>query len=172
MIEIREFSEADAESVSRIAFESFRTYLRDRMVPKSPRPAGYWLRIMSHISDGEIERIGFVAEDGKEVIGCLAATALLLRGLGELNMIGVLPGHAGHGIGKMLFEAALHFWKDRNMRKIHTCVSSINPGAMAFYRRCGFQEEGILRNHFFDGVDEHQLALFLREVPHKEQTAT
>jgi len=163
MIGIREFRETDAESVSRVAFESFRTYLGDRMDPPHPRPAEYWLRIMGHVCDGEIERIGFIAEEGKEIVGCLAANASLLRGLGELSMIGVQPNHAGRGIGKMLFEAALRFWKDRNMRKIHTCVSSINPGARSFYKRCGFREEGILKDHFFDGVDEHQLALFLRE---------
>lgn len=165
MIGSREFRESDADAVSVVAFESFRTYLRERMAPPHPRPAEYWLRIMRHVSDGENERIGFVAEDGTKIVGCLAATASLLRGLGELNMIGVLPDQAGRGIGKMLFGAAMKFWEERRMRKIHTCVSSINPGAMAFYRRCGFREEGILKDHFFDGVDEHQLALFLRHKP-------
>ena len=57
-------------------------------------------------------------------------------------------------------DAAERFRRERNMRKLTTCVSSINPGALRFYQSCGFHVEGTLKDHFFKGVDENQLALF------------
>lgn len=158
MITVREFQNCDAVGAADVYYESFKTFLKERTVPK--RSAEYWQNAMQHFNNGEYDNISFVALDGEKVVGCISVTAALVRGLGTLQRIGVLPEYAGRGIGKMLFEAADKFWRERKMRKIATCVSSINPTAIRFYERCGFHCEGILKDHFFPGVDEHQMAMF------------
>ena len=160
VIVIREFQDPDAAMASAVWFESFKSFLRERMETDAPRPAEYWLPRMRHTLDDDDETVSFVAVEEGRVIGCITASAALKRRLGTLVRIGVLPECAGKGVGKMLFLAAERFWRERNMRKLTTCVSSINPGALKFYRRCGFHVEGTQKDHFFEGVDEHRLARF------------
>ncbi|MBQ9502935.1 MAG: GNAT family N-acetyltransferase [Lentisphaeria bacterium] len=159
-IHVRPFREADAAAVSVIQFESFKSYLKDRMELKEPRPAEYWLEnARSSTPDAVTET--FVAEDENgRLLGFVTVSISLVRRLGYLVRIGVLPRCAHAGIGSQLFQAADGFWRSRNARKVCTCVSSINPGAYAFYLKHGFHREGILKDHFFPGVDEYQLAFF------------
>lgn len=160
MITIREFQEQDGQEVSFVQFTSFKSYLKDLMEIDEPRPAEYWVNAMKYLKTEDYENITFVAVDNDKVVGFISITSALKRRLGTLQRIGVTPDCNGKGIGKMLFEAADQFWRQRNMRKVATCVSSINPGALKFYQKCGFHVEGTLKDHFFEGVDEHQLALF------------
>ena len=160
MIQIREFRDADAAMASVVYFESFKTFLGERMETDAPRPAEFWRKSMRHTRTDDYESVSFVAEEEGRIIGCITVDASLKRGLGSLVRIGVLPGSGGKGVGRMLFLAADRFWRERKMRKVATCVSSINPGALRFYQSCGFHVEGTLKDHFFKGVDENQLALF------------
>ena len=162
MITVREFRSDDAPECSVVQFESFKSFLKERMEYSAPRPAEFWEQSMRRNCSDDFENITFVAEKDGRVIGFISITAALKRRLGTLVRIGVLPECAGGGVGRMLFEAAEKFWKERNMRKIATCVSSINPTALKFYQRCGFHVEGILKDHFFEKVDEYQLAKFYR----------
>ena len=157
---VRDFQPEDAAAVSQIMYESFRSYLGDRIDTPSPRPAQYWIDCSTPCRNAEVETRAFVGELDGQVVGYISVTALLLRRLGVLNRVGVDVNCFGHGIGSALFQAADKFWRERRMRKVHTCVSSINPRALAYYKKQGFHEEGILRDHFFPGVDEHQMALF------------
>ena len=50
--------------------------------------------------------------------------------------------------------------QEKRMRKVYTCTSHINQRALAFYKSLGFEEEGLLKSHFFEGIDEIQLAKF------------
>ena len=160
MVIIREFQESDAGQVSEVYFYSFKTYLKERMETDAPRPVEYWLPALRHMQTNDYDNITFVAEEDGKIIGCISITAALKRGLGSLQRIGVSPECAGKGVGKMLFKAADEFWRKHKMRKVATCVSSINPTALKFYQSCGFHIEGTLKDHFFEGVDENQLALF------------
>ena len=160
MITVREFQESDAGQVSEVYFYSFQTYLKERMETDAPHPGEYWLPMLRRLQNESYDNITFVAEEDGKIIGAVSITAALKRGLGSLQRIGVLPECAGKGVGKLLFQEADKFWKEHKMRKVATCVSSINPTALKFYQRCGFHIEGTLKDHFFDGVDEYQLALF------------
>ncbi len=157
---IREFMPEDGEAVSKIMYESFRSFLGELMDTPAPRPAEYWVTCSAHTCTEDSENQAFVAVLNGKIAGYIAVTASLKRRLGVLVRVGVDVNEAGHGIGSALFKRADKFWRERNMRKVYTCVSSINPGALAYYRKHGFHEEGVLRDHFFPGVHEHQLALF------------
>ncbi|MCQ2353404.1 MAG: GNAT family N-acetyltransferase [Victivallaceae bacterium] len=159
-IVIRPFADADAPGVAEIMYASFKTYLGD-LLQKKETP-DEWRENLRPLN-GDLIRRAFVAADEKNtVLGCIECVIDTRYRLGTLNRIGVSPDAAGKGIGRMLFEAALDFWQEHNARKVYTDVSSINPGAKKFYERMGFVAEGILKSHFFDGVDEYQLSLFLQ----------
>lgn len=157
---VRPCRDADASAVAVIQFESFRSYLKDLMEDKEPKPAEVFLQSMRSSSSEYITET-FVAEDETgELTGFVTVSISLKRRLGNLVRIGVLPSCGRGGIGSALFAEADKFWRKHNARKVYTCVSSINPGAYQFYLKCGFHREGILKEHFFPGVDEYQLALF------------
>jgi len=159
-VTIRRFEKRDAKSVARIMFESFKTFLGDRI--KEPETEEHWIQASSGSSPSFITR-AWVAESEGKVVGYLCVTANLKRGLGTLNVIGVDPNCFAKGCGSALFAAADAFWRSHDMRKIYTCTSHINLRAQAYYKKMGFVEEGRLKDHFFDGVDEIQLAKFMKK---------
>lgn len=85
------------------------------------------------------------------------------RHVKELN-IAVHPSYRRQGIGRQLIEAAWHMARRAGVAKLRLRVLSCNPGALAFYQACGFQEEGRLSREFeVDGrfVDEIWMCLFV-----------
>ena len=156
---VRKFENRDAGRVAQIMFESFRSFLGERMRNGKPEPEEYWISCSRGETGHSITR-AFVAEENGTVIGYICVSANTKSGLGVLHMIGVDPAVFAKGCGRALFEAAETFWRELHMRKIHTCTSHINTRAQAFYKKMGFVEEGRLRDHFFKGVDEIQLAKF------------
>ncbi|CQR58720.1 GNAT family N-acetyltransferase [Paenibacillus riograndensis] len=74
----------------------------------------------------------------------------------EVN-IAVHPKFQRMGIGGQLIEAIKSHAAENRIRKLRLRVLSCNEPALAFYRKCGFVEEGRLREEFFLGgryVDE------------------
>ena len=159
---IRKFEERDAERVAEIMYESFKTVFKERWENEKKGDGSYWKK--NAISETPAFIVtSFVAEqpDGK-VIGFLNVDANLRRGLGILHSIGVDPNVFAKGVGSALVAAAEEVWKKHRMRKSYTCTSHINSKALAFYKKNGFEEEGLLKSHFFDGIDEIQLAKFYK----------
>lgn len=58
----------------------------------------------------------------------------------EIAYFGLLPQWAGRGLGAAFMSAALaHAWKPGTRRVwLHTCTFD-HPGALRFYRKCGFE---------------------------------
>jgi ribosomal protein S18 acetylase RimI-like enzyme len=83
----------------------------------------------------------------------------------ELNGLAVAPAAAGRGVGRWLVEAAVAEATARGARKLTLRVLGPNAVARRLYRRCGFVEEGVLREEFLlDGryVDD---VLMARTLP-------
>jgi ribosomal protein S18 acetylase RimI-like enzyme len=59
----------------------------------------------------------------------------------------VAPEHRGRGGGRMLMEAALAA-RPEHVHKIELEVWPDNEGAIALYRKLGFEEEGLRRDHY------------------------
>lgn len=81
----------------------------------------------------------------------------------ELN-IAVHPDYQRQGIGVRLIEAAKAMARAEGVSKLRLRVLSSNPGALSFYRNCGFTEEGRLIQEFYvDGryVDDILMCCFL-----------
>ncbi len=68
----------------------------------------------------------------------------------------ILRSHWGHGGGRLLLEAAIdHFNSVEDLTKLELEVRSDNEGAIALYRKLGFQVEGELKDHFLVNSTYH-----------------
>jgi ribosomal protein S18 acetylase RimI-like enzyme len=71
-----------------------------------------------------------------------------------LQMLALLPGYSGRGIGAIIlrwFEATA---RSGNARNIWLCVAGFNVDAHRLYVRHGFERVGMLPDLLQDGVDE------------------
>lgn len=159
---VRKFEDRDAERVAEIMYESFKSVFKERWGEEDRQDGDHWKK-RAHAETPACITTSFVAEqDDGTVIGFLHVTANLHRKLGTLHIIGVDPGIFAKGAGRAMFVEAEKLWLKHRMRKVHTCTSHVNQRALAFYKRQGFEEEGLLKSHFFDGIDEIQLAKFYK----------
>ncbi|MBU7555490.1 GNAT family N-acetyltransferase [Pediococcus ethanolidurans] len=79
--------------------------------------------------------------------------------------IGVSPKFQSLGIGGQLLEHFKQFAKKSGVHKIHLRVLGTNPDAIQFYKKHGFEIEGILKDEFFlNGifVADYQMAYFFK----------
>jgi RimJ/RimL family protein N-acetyltransferase len=88
----------------------------------------------------------FVLEEGGAIVGALALHATRTSGVVALGMW-VLPSHRGRGGGRMLIEAAVAA-RPEDVHKIELEVYPDNEAAIALYRKLGFEQEGLRRDHY------------------------
>ena len=67
----------------------------------------------------------------------------------HVGVIGTYVDPSGHrqGIGRLLFEATRLTAKDRGYEKFFAFVRADNIGALAFYKRIGFEAIGVAKRH-------------------------
>ena len=159
---VRKFEERDAARVAEIMYDSFKTVFKEMWEKEEKGNGDYW-KEHAHAESPTRIITSYVAEqaDGT-VIGFLNIEANLQRKLGILHSIGVDPNIFAKGVGKAMVAEAEKLWKKHRMRKVYTCTSHINQRAFAFYKSLGFEQEGLLKSHFFDGIDEIQLGKFYK----------
>ncbi|HSV29922.1 MAG TPA: GNAT family N-acetyltransferase [Candidatus Omnitrophota bacterium] len=83
--------------------------------------------------------------------GLLALRAPWLRGP-YVELLAVLPGHQGGGLGRAMVEWAAA--QAAGAHNLWACVSSFNVAARDFYRKAGFTEVSPLPDLVADGFDE------------------
>lgn len=68
---------------------------------------------------------------------------------------------APKGMGKLLGSAALSFaFGDLRLHKLCGQALSFNEKSIAFHRRLGFRQEGVLREQHYDGAVYHDVVCF------------
>lgn len=99
-----------------------------------------------------------VAAENEELVGYLLANG----GQAEKNkhsayiVIGVNQTHRGKGIGTLLFQAVNAWALSRNLHRLELTVVTANEGAVALYKKQGFEIEGtkkgslFIENQFYD----------------------
>jgi RimJ/RimL family protein N-acetyltransferase len=93
---------------------------------------------------GEGARV-LVLEDGGEIVG-MADLHPQSPGVVALGMW-VLPSHRGRGGGRVLLRAAIDA-RPPDIHKIALEVFPENEAAIGLYRSLGFEQEGLLRDHY------------------------
>lgn len=61
-----------------------------------------------------------------------------------VHRLAVHPDHQGKGVGKRLLHFVEEYAKETGFSSVRLDVYSGNPGAVAFYRRSGYQERGMV----------------------------
>ncbi len=88
--------------------------------------------------------------------------------LAELHAIAVSNAFKGKGIAKELFDAALNDAKEffiskgHSLRKFYLLAHANNEKAIKFYRKVGMKEETKIPNHYYKGIDEVVMAMYLK----------
>ncbi len=82
--------------------------------------------------DGLILVIG----DNREAAGLFALG--IDENIGKELLIGVKESHRGKGIGRILFNKSLNYWKNRGVKEIRTVVSKKNPDSLNFHLKLGY----------------------------------
>lgn len=95
-----------------------------------------WLELV-RTGEGTI----LLAEDGGPPAGLAAMVGLLSPELGML----VREGRRRQGVGDALLRACIAWAEGRGAREVILHVFPHNPGAIALYRKHGFEERGLLR---------------------------
>lgn len=93
-----------------------------------------------------------VAVENGEVLGLLGfhpPTGLAAHQRTWLLDIGVLPSAQGRGVGNLLVSKLKELAKERGIHKLSLRVLGTNEGAIRFYKRHGFVEEGVLKDEFW-----------------------
>jgi diamine N-acetyltransferase len=71
-----------------------------------------------------------------------------------LQMLALLPGFSGRGVGATVLRWFEETARVSNARNIWLCVAGFNVDAQRLYRRHGFELVGMLPDLLQDGVDE------------------
>jgi RimJ/RimL family protein N-acetyltransferase len=87
-----------------------------------------------------------VLEEKGGIVGTLTLHSTEATGVMAVGMW-VSPSHRGRGGGRMLIEAALAN-RPEDVHKIELEVFPENEAAIALYRKLGFEEEGLRRDHY------------------------
>lgn len=86
----------------------------------------------------------------------------------SLGTLATHPKFQRKGIGTQFMQALIEKLKAEGIKRIDLCAEADNPRALTFYKKLGFQCEGVLKKYFkrpYEDhyVDEHMLALILND---------
>jgi ribosomal protein S18 acetylase RimI-like enzyme len=100
-----------------------------------------WMARAARCSGGR--DVGFLARCDGEYAGlALCFVDAEDPSVGQLISMWVAPEARRSGVGRMLIDAIVAWAAERGLRTIKLMVTSVNGGAMEFYRRLGFERTG------------------------------
>jgi RimJ/RimL family protein N-acetyltransferase len=89
----------------------------------------------------------FVLVDGARIVGTMNVRRTRVAGVGSLGMA-IVAEQRGKGHGRAMLDAAIEHARGERMHKLELEVWPDNERAIALYESCGFQTEGIRRDHY------------------------
>ena len=94
----------------------------------------------------------FLARQDETKVGFILLQSSGLAGSPYVGAIAVSNEARGHGVGTRLLAFADRHYP--NARNIFLCVSEFNAGAIALYKRVGYEQVGLLKDYIVQGHDE------------------
>jgi predicted N-acetyltransferase YhbS len=139
---IRKIRVEDADEISRI----------QASIIKSPTHTDF-RRVIEGQVRKEDEEASFVAEIDGKVVGYMISY-IIYAGFGLdksawIATLGVDPRFMGQGIGKVLAEEVLEFYKQKEIKHILTSVRWDSVDLLSFFKTLGFD-----RSHFINLIKE------------------
>jgi RimJ/RimL family protein N-acetyltransferase len=107
--------------------------------------AEFAARVRWSMEDGDVF---WVLVDDERVVGTLGLHSTRVDGVGALGMC-VLAESRGAGGGRLLMDAVMeHVGRAQHLHKVELEVWPDNERAIALYKSCGFEVEGLRRDHY------------------------
>lgn len=162
-VEIRPARPRDAAAFREAyrAVASERRFIQTEVVP---HPVRTYRRRFRSSYDREAAHL--LAFEGERLVGSLSIRRddhPATRHVATLGMF-VVADRRGRGIGAALMESALRWASDHGVERVELTVYPHNAGALALYRRFGFEQEGRLVRHAkksYGYEDEILMALWI-----------
>ncbi|MBN2250748.1 MAG: GNAT family N-acetyltransferase [Candidatus Altiarchaeota archaeon] len=105
--------------------------------------------------------IFFVAETKGRVAGFCGVLFLANVGRAEAGPIAVDARFRGRGIATKLLECVMAFLEGMRIQRVIVRIKAQNTGAMDYFLKRGFTQEGFFRRYTRKGEDALQLVRFL-----------
>ncbi|RLI91016.1 MAG: hypothetical protein DRO89_04790 [Candidatus Altiarchaeales archaeon] len=149
-ITIREFNRNDAKDIVKLHSESSENFEEQEITED----------FILNIANRNDFRFFIITLSGK-VIGFIGVLFHVNVGRAEIGPICIRSIHRGRGIGTRLLNHAMEFLRQRGIRRVIVRIKSENTGALRFFRKNGFIEEGYFREYTRKGEDVIQLRRFI-----------
>jgi ribosomal protein S18 acetylase RimI-like enzyme len=111
----------------------------------------------------------FVFEKEKTIVASCVVMRQKRRAchVASLGTLATHPQFHGRGIGTQFLQTLFEKLKEEGIKRVDLFVEADNLIAQGFYKKLGFQLEGILKNYFkrpYENhyIDEHIMALLLK----------
>lgn len=144
---IRRATPADLPDIGRLGallVKEHYDFDQQRFLAARPgTPEGYASFMSAQLED--TDKAVLVAEDDGDVIGYAYAVVegydyMALRGpAGVLHDLIIDPEHRGRGVGLLLLDAALQFFRSRGVPRVLLSTAERNEGAQRLFTRMGFR---------------------------------
>lgn len=110
----------------------------------------------------------YVYENETQIVATCIVMRLKRRAqhVASLGTLATHPDFQGKGIGTQFMNELIDKLKNAGIKRIDLCAEADNHKALGFYRKLGFELEGILKKYFIrenekEYMDEHLMALIL-----------
>jgi len=148
--------------LERATFEA-DAWPEDAMRREIESPHGYYLVAVEDEFESRAAETDADADPDVDPAGGLLGYAGLLApagaGQGDIQTIAVAPSTRGIGLGRGLMHALITEARRRHVAEIFLEVRADNPVARALYDSLGFEEIGVRRRYYRDGVDAVHMRL-------------
>lgn len=148
----KELSKLIMSNYSKVSVEEAEEWIERNTSDKNQRLFGVFIKKNNTQKEAiGISRLMFIDFDAKTC---------------ELGMYIGNQNYRGYGLGKKALKLTLDFaFKNMRMNKVYLKVREDNIGAVKLYKKVGFKQEGVLREHFnendsFDNNNILLMALF------------
>jgi L-amino acid N-acyltransferase YncA len=133
-----------------------------------PAEVDAWIR---EASEGSL--VTLVAWEGDEIVGYATfdrGSVRWTRHVAELRVV-VAQSARGIGIGRLLLELAFEMVLEVGVTKVIARMTTDQTGALSLFKRLGFEEEAVLRDHALgaNGLTHDLLVLSFHPRMHQEQ---
>lgn len=161
---LREWRESDVERLA--ALRNDIDLQRLLMAQPRPNPLARVRQWLSERSSSENMVFFVVADASDDAVGYIQVAALdRFHGHGDLGIC-LSPAAQGHGIAteacRLLDEYLVETF---DLYKLTLSVLADNSRAIAFYRRHGYREIGVMKGHFREGNGRRDVLLMERLLP-------
>lgn len=146
-IAIRGFVPADLGELKRITIECFEGVAFDQMIEERfgrLNGTDWRSRKARHIEDDVAANASgiFIAEENGKILGYITSTVDRVAGKGRIPNLAVVAEAQGKGIGRLLIQHALDYFKREGMAYAVIETMTGNEVGQHLYLSCGFAEIG------------------------------